>query len=271
MKRKLQALGVLLLLGIVKLPLEQRVTAHLRAEHLLEEPISVGALESMGQSGMAGILGGLRGLVASILQLRAHVEFTRVNWAQVDSLYRVVTRLQPRKETYWDEASWHMAYNASGHYLYDETRPNEERGTLYHQHVKRGIEILQEGLQFCPDSSRLWERLADIYFRKSYEFKKAGDAYWKAYELGGLSFTRGFAGFAYAQASDRESWQKAYDILKPDYDKGRVTPGLVQHLKEVERYLHIPPDQRIKDAAPIPKVPQNIPGPRMQGSRRPPH
>ena len=264
MKRKLQALGVLLLMGVVKLPLEQRVTTDLRAQHLLDDPIEVNALESMGQSGFVAVLGGLRGLVASILQLRAHVEFTRVNWAQVDSLYRIVTRLQPRNDQYWDEASWHMAYNASGNYLYDESRPKELRGTLYEQHVKRGIEILETGLQFCPDSSKLWERLADIYFRKSFDYKKAGDAYWQAHQHGGLGFTRGFAGFAYARASDPESWQKAYDILKDEYNKGRVTPGLIQHLKDVERYLNIPAAQRIPDAAPIPQTPQNLPGPRRR-------
>ncbi len=261
MKRKLQALGVLLAMGVVKLPLEQHVTTNLRAQHLLDEPIEVSALESMGQSGMVGILGGLRGLVASILQLRAHVEFTRVNWAQVDSLYRIVTRLQPRNDSYWDEASWHMAYNASGNYLYDESRPRELRGTLYEQHVKRGIEILEKGLVFCPDSPKLLERLADIYFRKSFEYKKAGDAYWQAYKHGGLSFTRGFAGFAYARASDPESWQKAYDILKADYDQGRATPGLIEHLKAVEGYLHIPAEKRIPDAVQVPKSPRNLPGP----------
>lgn len=261
MKRKLQALGVLLLIGAAKLPLEQRVTAHLRAEHLLQEPVPVSAMESMGQSGLAAILGGLRGLVACVLQLRAHVEFTRVNWAQVDSLYRVVTRLRPRNETYWDEAAWHMAYNASGNYLYNKKLPAGLRGTLYEQHVKRGIEILLEGLTFRPDSARLWERLAEIYFRKSYEYKKAGDAYWNAWKLGGPSFTQHFAGFAYARASDPESWQKAYDILKSEYDRGRGTPGLIQHLKEVEQYLHVPPEKRIRAAAPLPTMPRAMPGP----------
>ncbi len=265
MKRKLQALAVLLLMGVVKLPLEQRVTQNLRAVHLLEEPISSGAWVTMGQSGLAAVLGGLRGLFASILQLRAHVEFTRVNWAQVDSLYKAVTLLQPRNESYWDEASWHMAYNAAGFYLFnrdqDQKRTPELRGEYYHQHVQRGIEILQEGLKARPDSSRLWERLADIYDRRSYEFKKAGDAYMKSVQLGGSNYALHFAGFAYAKAQDPESWKKAYAILRSEYDKGRSTPGLVEHLKNVEMYLNVPREQRIKDAMPVPKVPQKMMGP----------
>jgi hypothetical protein len=267
MKRKLQALVVLLVLGVVKLPLEQRVTRDLRAARLIDEPVSVSAVESMGQSGLAAILGGARGLVASMLQLRAYTEFKRVNWGQVDSLYRIVTRLQPRNATYWDEAAWHMAYNAAGFYLYNrdgsEARNHEIRGQLYHEHVQRGAAILREGLKFSPDDPHLWERLADIYFRRSYEMAKAGDAYLEARKRGAPIITLHLAAFAYAQApQDPESYRKAYDILKKEYDRGMNTPGVIEHLKNLESWLGIPAEKRIPDAMPQPKVPQKIPGPR---------
>ena len=267
MKRKLQALVVLLVLGVVKLPLEQRVTRDLRAARLIDEPVSVSAVESMGQSGLAAILGGARGLVASMLQLRAYTEFKRVNWGQVDSLYRIVTRLQPRNATYWDEAAWHMAYNAAGFYLYNrdgsEARNHEIRGQLYHEHVQRGAAILREGLKFSPDDPHLWERLADIYFRRSYEMAKAGDAYLEARKRGAPIITLHLAAFAYAQApQDPASYRKAYDILKKEYDRGMNTPGVIEHLKNLESWLGIPAEKRIPDAMPQPKVPQKIPGPR---------
>lgn len=267
MKRKLQALAVLLLLGAVKLPLEQRVTRDLRRARLIDEPVSVGAVESMGQSGLAAILGGVRGLVASMLQLRAYTEFKRVNWAQVDSLYRIVTRLQPRNATYWDEAAWHMAYNAAGFYLYNrdknQDRNNEIRGQLYHEHVQRGIDILLEGLKFSPNDPHLWERLADAYFRRSHEMEKAGDAYLEASKHGAPIITLHMAAFAYAQAPQNPAaYRKAYDILKKEYDRGTNTPGVIEHLKNCEKWLGIPPEKRIQDAMPAPKVPQKIPGPR---------
>lgn len=266
MKRKLQALAVLVLLGVVKLPLEQRVTRELRAARLVDEPVSVSAVESMGQTGLAGILGGLRGLVASMLQLRAYTEFKRVNWAQVDSLYRIVTRLQPRNATYWDEASWHMAYNAAGFYLFNrdksEDRSDEMRGQLYQEHVRRGIAILEEGLKFEPENPRLWERLADIYFRRSFEFAKAGHAYLMARKHGAPLITLHLAAFAYAQApQDPESYRKAYAILKAEYDRGMNTPGIIEHLKNCENWLGIPPEKRIQETMPQPKVPKKIPGP----------
>lgn len=267
MRRKLQALGVLLILGVAKLPLERRVTRELRAARLIDEPVPVGAVESMGQSGLAAILGGVRGLVASMLQLRAYTEFKRVNWGQVDSLYRIVTRLQPRNATYWDEAAWHMAYNAAGFYLFNrdgsEDRNNEIRGQLYHEHVQRGIDILLEGLKFSPNESRLWERLADIYFRRSYDMARAGDAYMEARKHGAPLITLHLAAFAYAQAPQNpEAYRKAYDILKKEYDRGMNTPGVIEHLKNVESWLGIPAEKRIRDAMPEPKVPQKVPGPR---------
>lgn len=267
MRRKLQAFGVMLILGVAKLPLEQRVTRDLRAASLIDEPVPVGALESMGQSGLSAILGGVRGLMASMLQLRAYTEFKRVNWGQVDSLYRIVTRLQPRNAAYWDEAAWHMAYNAAGFYLFNrdksEDRNNEIRGQLYHEHVHRGIDILLEGLKFSPNDPRLWERLADIYYRRSFDMAKAGDAYLEARKHGAPLITLHLAAFAYAQVPQNpEAYRKAYDILKKEYDRGINTPGVIEHMKNVENWLMIPAEKRIPDSVPEPKMPQKVPGPR---------
>jgi hypothetical protein len=104
-------------------------------------------------------------------------------------------------------------------------------------------------------------QLAEIYNRRSSEHAKAGEAYEKAYKLGAPNYTLHAAGFSYAQALDAESWKKAYAILKKEYARGRATPGLIEHLKNVERYLNIPREKRIPDAMPVPKVPQKMVGP----------
>lgn len=261
MKRYFQAITVLVLFGAVKLPLEQHVTQDLRRMKLVDEPLRLGVGENLGQAGLAASLGGLRGLVASILALRAHVEFTHVNWGKVDSLYALVTRLQPRNPTYWEDASWHMAYNAASYYLYNQELKPMLRGQLYEDHIKRGITILKEGLHFLPDNPRLWVKLGEIYWRRTYQFKEAGDAYWNAFQHGGLNYTERFAGFAYAQANDADSWQKGYAILKRLYDSGKSTAGLVTYLKTLEEKMHIPPLERIPDAAPQWKGPSPQVGP----------
>jgi hypothetical protein len=230
MKRKLQAAAVLLIFGVAKLPLEQRVTHDLRQSQMLEEPIRLGVGENLGQAGIAASLGGLRGLAACIFQLRAHVEFTHVNWAKVDSLYKLATRLQPRNARYWEEASWHMAFNAASYYLYDKDLKPALRGQLYHDHVKRGVEILEEGLEFQKDNPRLWQKLAELHWHRSKDFKRAGDAYWQAFQHGGLNFTERFAGFAYAQSNDPAAWRQGYAILKRLHAANKSTPGLIEFL-----------------------------------------
>jgi hypothetical protein len=261
MKRKLQAAAVLLIFGVLKMPLEQRVTHDLRAIHLVDAPLQLGAGQNMGQMGLAAAFGGLRGLIATIFQLRAHVEFTRVNWALVDRYYEFVTRLQPHNARYWDEASWHMAYNAASYYLYNQELKPALRGQFYHVYVQRGIDILNEGLKFLPDNPRLWQKLGDLHWNRSKDFKASGDAYWNSFQHGGLNFTERFAGYAYAQSNDPASWSKGYAILKKLYDEKKATPGLIEFLKMLEQNLHIPAAQRIPDAAPVRKTPDPQAGP----------
>lgn len=256
MKRKLQALAVILLFGVVKLPLERHVTHDLRQQKLLEEPIHLDMKEELGQAGLAAALGGLRGLAASMFELRAHVEFTHVNWAKVESLYELITRLQPRKTRYWEDASWHMAYNAASYYLYNQDLKPALRGQYFHDYIRRGIDILKEGLTFMPDHPRLWEKLAEIYARRTYQFKEAGDAYWNSFQHGGLNYTERFAGYFYARSEDPEAWKKGYAILKRLYDQNKATPGLIDHLKLLEKKMHIPDAQRIPEAGSAPKPSQ---------------
>lgn len=261
MKRNLQAIAVLMVFGAIKLPLEQKTTRDLRQQKMLEEPLRLGVGEDLGQAGLAASLGGLRGLAAAMFQLRAHVEFTNVNWAKVDGLYKLITRLQPRNPRYWDEASWHMAYNAASYYLYNQELKPALRGQLYQDHVKRGISILEEGLKFLPDSPRLWQKLAELHWHRSKDFKLSGDAFWESFQHGGLNFTERFAGYAWAQSNDPESWKKAYAILKRLYDKSGPTPGLVEYLKLLERNLNLPATQRIPDAEPALKGQNSQSGP----------
>jgi len=84
----------------------------------------------------------------------------------------------------------------------------------------------------------------------------------EARKRGAPIITLHLAAFAYAQApQDPESYRKAYDILKKEYDRGMNTPGVIEHLKNLENWLGIPAEKRIKEAMPQPKVPQKIPGP----------
>ena len=109
MKRKLQALAVFLLLGLCKLPLEERTVTDLRAHDMIYAPLDYTARDAVGQLGFAATLGGLRSLAASITYLMGFTAFEEVNWSRVDLLFGLTTMLQPRFDVYWDDAAGHMA------------------------------------------------------------------------------------------------------------------------------------------------------------------
>ncbi len=253
MKRRLQALSVLLLLGLVKLPVEQTATATLREARLLTAMPDFGLRDQLGQMSFAAALGGLRSLVASFTYLRAYNAWENVNWAMVDSLFQITTRLQPRYEHYWDEAAWHMAYNAASYYLNDETLNPAVRGKLFHEHIRRGHDILQEGLRVLPEDPRLWNSLAELYERRTYEPARAAECYLKVAEFTGNARFLRFAGYQFAQSADRAFWQRGYDLLRAAYDKNQRPPTLINTLKDLEKKLEVPAERRIPESyVPVP-------------------
>lgn len=261
MKRKLQALMVILLLGLVKLPVEEAATRHLRDARLLSPPLDMSVRESIGQMGFAASLGGLRSLVASITYLQAYEAWSNVDWARVDSYFQITTTLQPRYDKYWDEAAWHMAYNAATNYLGRSEINPAVRGKLFHDHIQRGVDILQHGLKILPNSARLWNTLAEVYERRVVDPQKAADSYMEVLRISGNIRYKRLAAYQYAMTQDPAMWQKAYDLLKDSYDKNQRPPSLITTLKKLETQLNIPAEKRIPDTAVTSEKPDAAAGP----------
>lgn len=246
MNRKLAALALFIAGGIAKLPLEQRLSVDLHANALLEEPVGIDMRENLGQMGFAASLGGLRSLVASITYLQAYSAFEDVDWGKVDSLMTITTRLQPREAIYWDDASWHQAWNAASHYLRDENLRSALRNKLFRDHVDRGIEIATEGLRYLPDNRKLLVRLGDIYYDRKPDPTKAAEAYLAAYAHGAQRFYERKAAYELVKVNDRAAWERAYAILKKNYDDQLDTPSVMTNLPILEERLGIPPEKRVK-------------------------
>ncbi len=251
MKRQLQALAVFLLIGIVKLPLEQRTVATLRSHEMLYAPLDYSARDAVGQMGFAATLGGLRSLVASITYLMGFTAFEDVNWSRVDMLFGITTLLQPRFDIYWDDASGHMAYDAASYYFYDESRPSLYRKQLYRENVQRGIDILNNGLRYLPQSDRLHASLGHLYARRVLprNHELAGLHYLLAAQNGGLPLYERLAAYEWAQLDNApERWKQAYDILKRAYAKGtlRRMAGAMEALHTLERKLNVTEAERVK-------------------------
>jgi hypothetical protein len=174
----------------------------------------------------------------------------------------LTTRLQPREAGYWDEASWHMAYNAAS--FYERTEPNEViRNRLFRDYVHRGVSILHEGLRFLPGNKKLLMTLGKTCAERERDPRKAAEFLLKAYHAGAGDFYERQAAYQLAQLSDRPSWEKSYEILKRYYDAGLKKKGttIMQLLPVLEERLGIPPEKR-SPAMPEddpPKKPAGIP------------
>ncbi len=262
--RKTLALLLLLGMGVAKLPFEEKITEDLQARNLMESPPDLGMVESLGQMGAAASLGGLRSLVASILYLEAYGAFEDVDWARVDSLMTLATRLQPHEPIYWEEAAWHMAYNAASNVERDKTLPPLLRAKMVKDYIQRGVDIMEEGLHFLPDEPRLYLRLALIDKDRLKDPRKAAQAFFDCYEHGGPDYAQRMGAYELTELNEHAADEKAYKILKMYYDLGMKKKGttIMVDLPKLEERLGIPKDQRCVPHAEDDKFPANIKAPR---------
>jgi tetratricopeptide (TPR) repeat protein len=270
MKPKVLGILILVVLGVVKVPIEQALTESLRARGLQAPPPELGWQENFGQMALSS-LGGLRNLVASISYLEAYAAWEDLDWGRVDTLMTFATRLQPTEPTYWDEGSWHMAFNAAGAYLRDKKLRYAIKHKLYNDHVQRGITILEEGLKFNPEHPLLLKSLGYIYMIQKKDSRLAAKYFLEAHAHGAPSMYERFAAYELVKVDDRASSEKAYEILKRYYDKGAPftkMESLLRDLRILESRLNIPVSQRIGRNPLVPQIP-GIPNPGRVPSDQP--
>lgn len=205
LRRTLIAAGILLVAGIVRMPVEQALTEDLREQSLLSEPLQLETRKKVGQGFWAVSLGGLRTLVATVLNLRAYTYFEVQKWEQVADTYDTIVQLAPNSAYYWDTGHWHMAYNAGSHYKIDTSLPEIRAEAEWRKWVLRGTAFLEEGARQNPDNPMLWRQLGWLYSdpNKLVDYKKAAAAYGKAVEIGGtLPFVERAQAYALARTED---------------------------------------------------------------------
>jgi hypothetical protein len=187
-----------------------------------------------------------------------------VDWGKVDGLYRIATQLQPRYVPYWVQAAEHMAFDAASSYRFDEKRRYTVSEQLFENHVRRGIEIMREGLKFNPESARLWTRLGDIYSQRAGQSVIPGDrhalltgdpanaaeCYLKGSALGALPIYERLGAYELVKTGDKASLERAREILLRHYQRGYKPFRVIKDLKMIEERLQVPPAQRIPDLMP---------------------
>jgi hypothetical protein len=149
-------------------------------------------------------------------------------------------------------AAWHMAWNASVAALNDLAQPRLAlRVKAQREYFQLGKDFLMRGIQNNPERPQLYEALARLYRDKYIDHEHAAEFFAKAAALPGApSYERRFAAYELSHCEGRE--REAYENLRRLYDLGENErlPTLLSRLKDLERKLDIPLDQRIPDRVP---------------------
>jgi hypothetical protein len=246
-RRLILVLLSLLAFGAVKVPLEERLAAEHRKGFFHGAKLDLSLREQIGQMGFLAALSGFRSLVADALYLHAHVAWERTEWGTMKLDFDAVTALQPRCLLFWDQAAWHMAYNASIAARENPKQPREAlRIKAQREYWHLGEEYLLRGIANNPDRPMLYDRLGFLYREKFQDHCKSAAAYADCAKLPTApQYAHRFAAYELAQCPGHE--REAYELLRSLYDKGEKErlPTLLKWLGYLQEKLNVPPERKV--------------------------
>ncbi len=254
MNRRL-VLGFLMILafGAVRMPFENRLEAERKAAYFHGAKFNLSLQERIGQMAFVAALSGFRGPIADGLYIYAHVLWERVEWGRMKVALDGATELQPRCILFWENAAWHMAYNASVAAFDDKTQPREAlRLKAQREYWTIGEDYLVRGIANNPDSPTLYIRLGKVYEEKFKDHCRAAEVYIRGAAVPDAPvYVHRFAAYELAQCPGHE--REAYELLRKFYLQGEDErlPTLLKWLGILQEKLKIPPEQKIA----IPPVP----------------
>ena len=255
-RRMCMAIVMILAFGIARMPFEARLAAERKALYFHGVQFNLSLQSRIGQTAFVAALSGFRAPIADGMYIYAHVLWENVQWGRMKVALDGATELQPRCVLFWENAGWHMAYNASIAALDDKQKqPRLSLRLKAEQDLwKVGEDYFLRGIENNPDSSVLWTRLGSLYKEKFKEPAKAAWAYGEGAKLPNAPvYLHRFAAYQIAKVPGRE--REAYDLLKKYYLQGEdeQLPTLLKELGNLQEKLNIPPEQKI--AIPPPSAP----------------
>ncbi len=232
--------------GMIRMPLQESILEREKAAGLIQEPLDLPASESLEQQFSMVALGGLRSLVAAILNMDAFDCFLKADWTNLERRYYQIVALSPHSDFYWDNGAWHLGCNASSNAL-DNIRlsPMEQREE-FHKFIRKGRQFIEKGVQLNPKSWFLHYTMGNMYadIYRQPDFEKAAAAFHRAAELGGSS--RSVRSEFYALARVPSKAKEALELGRKLFETPRFrTPSLVCNIFALENRLNLPSDQRI--------------------------
>ena len=91
MTRGLITLAVLIVMGLLKLPVERDLAVLHRQEHFRGVEFNLDLREKLGQLGFIAALSGFRAIVADALFIQVHAAWENTQWGRMLLLFRQIT------------------------------------------------------------------------------------------------------------------------------------------------------------------------------------
>lgn len=198
------ALG-LAVTGVLRMPVEQKFTEDLRERKIITPKISKDVWGDLGQNSLAGTLGGMRTVMASLMSLSAQQHFEDQEWFQLEKDYELITALDPYNPFYWSHGGWHLGYNAASWARNNREFSPAKRNRMERDFLEKGDAFYRKGLLHLPENSKLWVELGSMWSNrfKRPDLPRAAEAFKNASELGSLLDKRRYL-YVLAQIRGRE-------------------------------------------------------------------
>jgi len=174
--------AVLVGTGYLRMPVEQEFTEDLRARKIVQPRIESETWGEMGQTSLAGVFGGLRSVMASMLTLKAQGNFEENEWYDLKKDYEVITALDPYNEFYWNHGGWHIGYNAASWARSNQDFSPARRRIMEMDFIEAGDAFYRKGLDYLPESRSLWFEIGAMWSNKFKrpDLERAAEAFKKA-------------------------------------------------------------------------------------------
>jgi len=175
---------VLALTGSGLAPMQQRLTSSLRQDGFIPQSLDGEQERQLGQTGAAIVLGGLRSIVASFLNLQALGEFEKRDWVELERIYEMIVTLEPRNAYYWEAGAWHLGTNAYYDYEHKLGMSEARAQQKQDEYQRKGEQFLLRGTEQLPDEVELWKALGRLYSdpHRPYDFEQAAHYFQRATE-----------------------------------------------------------------------------------------
>ena len=153
----------LAVVGWVRVPIEQRITGELEAEHILTPSFDMESRASLSQKGFVASFGSLRPTMAAFTVLASATHHSRSEWSELEDDFETAVLLDPYNEYYWDLGAWHMAYNAAASSKENSELPPLTRDKLFKEYILKGSDFYDRGIAANPKSWNLRKEKARLW------------------------------------------------------------------------------------------------------------